>query len=251
LNCEAARLWMHPYLDGELDLTRSLEVEEHLAACAACSRAYAGHQALRRALSAEPLYYRAPAGLSRRVLAGLGREGKPAAAPGAWRWRWLGLAAALVVVAVIAWGWTRYQAASTQKELVAEEVVSSSMRALIAGPLMDVPSADRHTVKPWFAGKLDFSPDVQDFAAQGFPLAGGRLDYVANRPVAALVYRHGEHVINLFIWPASGGADTPIQEQSHNGYQVFGWTQKSMAYWAVSDMDAGELRQFVQLVSPT
>jgi anti-sigma factor RsiW len=247
LNCETARTLTHPYIDGELDLTQSLEIEGHLAECAACNHAYQSQQVLRQALSAGPLYYRAPAGLHKRVMTTVRQENR-STAPRSLPRSWLGVAAALVLIAVIGWGLTRNQALSTQRDLVADEVLSSSMRSLIAGPLIDIQSSDQHTVKPWFAGKLDFSPSVPDFAGQGFPLAGGRLDYVDNRPVAALVYRHQQHVINLYTWPTPGSTNPSVQEQKRQGYQLFGWTQDGMTCWAVSDMDAGELRQFVQLM---
>jgi anti-sigma factor RsiW len=162
----------------------------------------------------------------------------------------LGLAA-LLLVAAVAWGAWRAQTVTRSNDLVAEEALSSSMRSLIAGPLTDVASSDRHTVKPWFAGKLDYSPVVVDLAAQGFPLQGGRLDYLGGRPVAALVYGHGQHVINLYTWSSAGSADSAPQSQSYQGYNVLHWTQAGMAYWAVSDMDTAELRQFAGLLAAT
>jgi anti-sigma factor RsiW len=260
-------------MDDELDLTGSLNVERHLAECADCQREYENEQALRQAITDGALYYRAPAALRRRVQAAVRQEDR---APGlaqspaptqqhpapAWArvtrpnlsstWllpgRWLGLAAALVLVAFLGWGLGRYQSNTAQPDTIGQEVLASSLRSMMAGPLTDVQSSDQHTVKPWFAGKLDFSPAVRDFTAQGFPLAGGRLDYIGSRPVAALVYRHQQHVINLYTWPAPGAADTPVQQHDYQGYHVFSWTQDGMNYWAVSDMDAGELEQFSQLV---
>lgn len=248
MNCEDVRTLMQPYIDGELDLTSSLEVEGHLDACADCGRAYRSQQALHAAFGANAPYYPAPAELRKRVQSAVRQEGKAAGSSHAASWSLLGIAAALALVAIILWGVTRSQSASSQNSLVAQEVLSSSMRSLIAGPLTDVQSSDQHTVKPWFAGKLDFSPSVQDFAAQGFALVGGRLDYLDGRPVAGLVYRHQQHVINLYTWPAAGGANAQVQEQNYQGYNVFHWTENGMAYWAVSDMDAGELRQFAHLV---
>jgi anti-sigma factor RsiW len=247
LNCEIARGLMQADLDGELEVTVSLELETHLRECATCQRDVQRFQELRQAFGAAPLYYRAPAGLHRRIEARLRGEEKASSAVRALPRRWLVMAAVFALIAVLGWGWMRRVATPARSDLIAEEVLSSSMRSLIAGPLTGVESSDQHSVKPWFAGKLDFSPTVQDFGAQGFGLAGGRLDFVAGRPVAALVYRHQAHVINLYSWPSPGRADTATQEQNRNGYHVFDWTQNGLAYWAVSDMDASELRQFVQL----
>jgi anti-sigma factor RsiW len=243
---------MHPYGDGELELSHSLEIEQHLATCAACGKVYQGQEVLRQALVAAPMYYRAPAGLSKKVEAAVRREDRAAGRQATGRrslpWSWVSAAAAFVVILALGWVLLRGRSFSGQNDLLAQEVLASSMRALMAGPLIDVQSSDQHTVKPWFAGKLDFSPDVQDYAGQGFPLAGGRLDYIGNRPVAALVYHHQQHVINLYTWPAPGSGSTPVQEQDYQGYHILSWTRDGMTNWAVSDMDAAELRQFVQLV---
>src|SRR5258708_565596 len=132
---------------------------------------------------------------------------------------------------------------------IGQEVVASHVRSLLADPLTDVASSDRHTVKPWFAGKLDFAPTVVDLSAAGFPLVGGRLDYLEHRPVAALVYSRRKHAINLFIWPSehatSGGK---LQSATTQGYQIVHWKEAGTAYWAISDLNMSELRQFVQLI---
>ncbi len=128
---------------------------------------------------------------------------------------------------------------------VMQQVVSSHVRSMMAEHLTDVDSSDRHTVKPWFGGKLDFSPQVEDLSAEGFPLVGGRLDYVASRPVAALVYRRQQHMINLFIWPSSGAATRP-RLHMQQGYQVFDWSKDGMQYWLISDLNASELQMLAE-----
>jgi anti-sigma factor RsiW len=114
--------------------------------------------------------------------------------------------------------------------------------------LVDVASSDRHTVKPWFAGKLDFSPDVRDCAADGFPLVGGRLEYLDGHPAAALIYRHGKHTINVFIWPVRQNLAAPIAHAA-NGYNTLHWSQAGMEYWAVSDSAQESLRSLASCLS--
>jgi anti-sigma factor RsiW len=130
---------------------------------------------------------------------------------------------------------------------VAQDVVASHVRSLMASHLQDVESTDQHTVKPWFEGRLDFGPDVRDFAKEGFPLVGGRLDYVDSRAAAALVYRHGGHVINVLEWPADGASATPPKLSTLRGFQLFTWQRNGLSFWAVSDLNAADLQTFTQL----
>ena len=130
------------------------------------------------------------------------------------------------------------------------EIVAGHIRALQPGHLEDVASTDRHTVKPWFDGRIDFAPPVKDLAAERFPLRGGRLDYIGGRPVAALVYERDQHLIDLYVWPAAGDSaaavtTAPVLAQQQ-GYSVVHWTEGGMALWAVSDVEAGQLREFAE-----
>jgi anti-sigma factor RsiW len=167
----------------------------------------------------------------------LRHSARPAPQP----WRWLAIAAAVLLVFSAAWNIALLRSRSDSTDLIAQNVLSSHVRSLMGTHLLDVPSADQHTVKPWFNGKLDFSPDVRDFTAQGFPLIGGRIDYVGDRPVAALVYQHGKHIINLFTWPSLADGPTNF---STNGYHILHWNSGGMTWWAVSDLNVSELTKF-------
>jgi anti-sigma factor RsiW len=246
MTCNDVRNLVHASLDGELDLVRQVEIEDHLRQCQACEAVYESQRALKAALKADGVYFAAPARLERRVRASI----RAAAAPTSWWSRgvslsWLGAAAAIVLAAVIT---APIALRRSQADQAAEEVVSAHIRSLMASHLTDVPSSDQHTVKPWFAGKLDFSPPVIDLSAEGFPLVGGRLDYMERRPIAALAYRRGQHVINLFVWPSDSNADVREASSARQGYNALSWTRGRTHFWAVSDLNADELRQFAQLI---
>jgi anti-sigma factor RsiW len=246
VDCEALRDLLHGYIDGHLDLGRDLEIERHLQGCTACAEAVKGHQALRTAFRGAALYERAPADLRARLRASLRRESGSQPSFLARRWPWLRVAAALAFLTLLAWGsaslWSRHAAADG----LAQQVVASHVRALMPGHRHDVESADGHTVKPWFNGRVDFSPPVKDLTAEGFPLTGARLDYVAHRAVAALVYQRRGHVISLFVWPAAGAAAAP-RAATLQGYHLISWHDADLAYWAISDLNEPELQEFVAL----
>jgi anti-sigma factor RsiW len=247
MSCRETQELLHGYADGQLDLVRSLETERHFRECPACARDYEHLRGMRSAMSGSLPYFHPPAGLQRRLHArlraetGTGRFAVP--------WKWAAVAAMLVLTAAISWRTTLVS--HRPAEILVEEVVSSHVRSLMAEHLTDVPSSDRHTVKPWFNGKLDFSPAVGDFPDRGFSLAGGRLDYLDGRSVADLVYHRRQHVINLFVWPAPERADSEIQTTERQGYHVLHWTKAHMDYWAVSDLNAQELTEFAGLVRKT
>ncbi len=243
MSCQQTHDLIHGYVDGELDLMKSLEIEAHLKDCRACAQTYKGIRDLQPVVGNSR--FDPPANLEKRLRTALRKESTPDPQPLMIRWRWL--IAGISLLAVVAVIWIVAATRESPGDVLAQEIVSSHVRSLMADHLTDVPSSDRHTVKPWFDGKLDFSPPVKDLSQQGFPLNGGRLDYIGNRPVAALVYQRGRHSINLFVWPANEAAMTEKMSVSQ-GYNVIRWSNGGMAYWVVSDLNLAELQQFVQLL---
>ena len=248
MTCSEFRTFLHGYMDGELDLVRNVEIEEHLRTCAECSRIYQAQLALRSALKSDELYFRAPVGLERKVRMAAQKPERTAWLPRLPLPGWIGVAAAAAAVVALAFFVSPMLLRPSQMERITRDVVSAHIRSLMPGHLTDVPSSENHTVKPWFAGKLDFSPPVVDLSAEGFPLVGGRLDYAAGRPVAALVYRRGKHLINLFVWPSASTQESAEAADARQGYNVLFWTRGQTTFWAISDVNGAELRRFAGLV---
>jgi anti-sigma factor RsiW len=240
------------YFDGELDLIRSVEFEEHLRTCPDCARQLHNQQAMRQSWRAANLYDRAPESLRARIRAQLPREAQPEpiVIRRSLALRWLAVAAAIVIAVFLGTRVIPNIGGQRQTNFLAQELVASHIRSLQPGHLFDVQSTDQHTVKPWFDGKLNFAPPVIDLSKQGFPLVGGRLDYVENRTVAVLVYGRKLHVINLFVWPVSSEDSSPAHIQTVQGYNVFSWKKNSFEFRAISDLNVDELREFVRLVTP-
>jgi anti-sigma factor RsiW len=246
MTCLEARTFLMPYLDDELNVADCLRIEQHLSTCPACSADHDEAITLKTLIRNSDLSFAPPAALASRVQFAVRRAAGSSTTPlyKAPLYKGLAAAAALVVLLAGAYLFTR----PSQQNLLLSEVVDSHVRSLQPGHLIDVPSSDHHTVKPWFQGKLDFSPPVPDLAASGWTLIGGRLDYLDNHPVAALVYQRGKHEINVYLWPSSAPAGTIRQNQSR-GYNVFTWNRNSMAYWVVSDLNPTELSEFASLLS--
>ncbi|MBO0798423.1 MAG: anti-sigma factor, partial [Blastocatellia bacterium] len=214
MSCQEKQDLLHGYLDGELDLAGSLEMEWHLRGCQACMQSYRNYQALHSEIGSGSFYFKSPANLQKRIRAVVAKEGKAdKMLPRFWlssRSRWLKPIAALAILALLAVSFMPMLKIRSVSDFphsqLAHDVLASHVRSLMADHLTDVSSSDQHTVKPWFNGRLDFSPPVKDLAEQGFPLVGGRLDYLSDRPVAALVYQRRQHYINLFVWPATSNS---------------------------------------------
>jgi anti-sigma factor RsiW len=254
MDCKNAQTLIDGHLDRELDPARSLEMEDHLRVCAACSQSYKNHQVLSENLRTGSVYFKAPADLQRSIRRAVRQAAKADSAPRWLPWSWVRIAAPMAAAAIVLLTLAPFVQGPSTEEILTREVVSSHVRSLMANHLADVSSSDQHTVKPWFNGKVDFSPPVVDLASQGFPLVGGRLDYLNNRPVAALIYQRAKHLINVFIWPSSESSDSGIKSETRQGYHLFHWTRSGMTYWAVSDLEKSQLQEFVQLLqnqSPT
>jgi anti-sigma factor RsiW len=257
-------------IDGELEAERAAELEAHLQGCADCARTVEELRGLSQAIGRRAPRYKAPEALRARIadalaaeLAAESRAGaaspppsppsspappipfRPPVATG--RWRPLALAASFALAIVMSSGVTAYLTMPSAEDELVQDLVGGHIRSLMASHLTDVLSSDQHTVKPWFHGRIDLSPPVDDLAADGYPLIGGRIDYLDQRPVAALVYEHGKHPINLFVLPASAAKLGRSEDFSEHGYNVVHWTHDDMSLWAVSDLNLTDLKDFKRL----
>jgi anti-sigma factor RsiW len=234
-------LLVHAYLDGELDPAHALEIERRLAAEPALAAERERVEALRRVIQEKLPRETPPPGLARRIEAAVGLQRaapRPSSHPS-----WRALAASVVLGMFMASGATWF-VLRPGPDAMADMVVAGHMRALMASQPTDVVSSDRHTVKPWFNGRIAEAPRVVDLANEGFPLVGGRIDVIGRAPVPTLVYRHRQHLISLSAVP-DGGAAT-IARRAIAGYNTLSWTDNGIAYWAVSDLAAADLDKFAK-----
>jgi anti-sigma factor (TIGR02949 family) len=244
MTCDDARQLIDAHLDHELDAARDQELIQHLRECSRCTREADSIREIKTALREQAPYFNAPGTLRRKITQAAGSSSGGAGDSA----RWFRRSAAILVPAALAAMLTLFLAPrSGQSDFLAREIVAAHVRSMQVDHLTDVASTDRHTVKPWFEGKLDFSPPVADYQAQGFKLDGGRVDYLDNRTVAALVYTHGPHVINVFIWPASESERAPMMT-IRSGYNLDRFVHAGMNYWIVSDMSEDEMQKLAALL---
>ena len=246
--CNRAGAVVHGYCDSELDAVGAAEFERHLENCSDCVFVLEDLESLRSSMDLAQLYERAPTLLRKKFVASLGSERPVAAVPSDTVWRRLAVAAAFLLIAYASWRVTPVGRSSSYECVLAAEIVDAHLRSLQPGHLTDVISTDQHAVKPWFDGKLDFSPPIQDFGDQGFPLQGGRIDVVHGRSVAALVYVRRMHFVNVFIWPTDEQGRAP-SSGLQQGYQWLEWRKGGMEFCAVSDAPKPSLEQLQTLLA--
>ena len=253
MNCADSEVLMHALIDGELDAGHAHEIETHVAGCPACAEKLASFRAMRKAMSGAALKEAAPAHLRNRI-ADLLTTAEPAGEVVSLRTGlrptrrsfFGGFALGAGLSAVAAAGLVLAIVPDNQGQEIADDLLSAHLRSLQPNHLLDVATSDRHTVKPWFNGRLDVAPPVIDLTADGFTLLGGRLDYLAGEPVAAIVYQRRKHVINLFVAPHSAAKTARAPAESVQGYNIRHWSQNGLDLWVVSDLGGSELDEFVQ-----
>jgi anti-sigma factor RsiW len=256
MNCQECHDYIDAYIDNELDISSTILVKQHLRDCLDCQQLLESRKAVGALLDNPQVRFAVPDSLLGRVQSALSALPVPRSAVKqrsssrlVFPWFTIPLALAATIAVMLGLAFLNQERVidRSQGNALAQEAISSHIRSLLATHLFDVPSTDQHTVKPWFDGKLKFSPPVHDFAERGFRLTGGRLDYLNGREVAALVYQRRLHIINLFIWPSASGRNTAAESFAEDGYNVLHWDREGFAFWAVSDVNAEDLRAFVDL----
>jgi len=247
--CAEWRVMLHGFVDGELDAIHAAQFEDHLATCVNCQAELDRVRAVKEIMD-QNVKWRPPEALRSQILSMLSFEeaAMRSSLPQLHRVTVLRRALDLIrqwsfvpSLAALAAGAILFASAPSQTVLLQDQIMASHVRSMMADHLTDVMTSDQHTVKPWFNGKIDFSPPVSDLAKDGFPLIGGRVDYIGDRAVAALVYRRHGHIINLFIWPAASNAQTTTV---HDGYNMTRWSDGGLVFWAISDVAPGDLAEF-------
>jgi anti-sigma factor RsiW len=261
MTCTEFQERIDPFLDNEVNLETAQEMQAHIEQCQACGSLFTDRLAIRRCLQNPEFRYRPAPGLPDRIhralLNEIGTDNQPSSSSIDWLSRlrlpnWLLPAAAGAAAVLILWAGLAVLSSRVSPTVepgagLTEQLVSNHLRSLVGNHLMDVVSTDQHTVKPWFAGKLSFSPPVFDFSDQGFKLIGGRLDYLGKNEIAAIVYQHRQHYVNLFVWPGQAGHAQEVATQKE-GYNLYGWTAHGLTLWAVTDAAPETLKSFVELV---
>ena len=247
MTCRETKNLLNAYVDGELDSAGSIAVETHMRGCASCLADGENLHGLSTAIENASLRFKVPLRLNRDVRAAI-RAANPEARSFVFYWRWASVLASAVLVIAVTWAGTAHWARSSEETLLLNAIVSSHIRSMMANHVTDVSSSDSYAVEPWFSGKLDYSPPAKDLTEQGFRFIGCRLDYLDNRPIAALVYQRSRQVINLFVWPSNSPAFSEPQQLARQGYNLIHWTRSGMTYWLISELNFTELNECARLL---
>lgn len=243
MTCDELKALLHPYLDDELDAGDAASVAAHLDTCPDCAEIYAELKTLSESVAREAKYFSAPPELALRISAAL--SGPKSARRVMYMPRqWWAIAAAFIAVAILSAGLTSYLMTPSDEDAVEQQIIAGHVRSLMVNHLTDIATSDQDAVKPWFNGKMDAAPPVRDFAEKGFMLVGGRLDYIDGHAVAALVYRHEQHVINVFVWPEPDEPAVEPDYRERQGYNLVYWCKHGTEFWAISDLNRDDLASF-------
>jgi anti-sigma factor RsiW len=246
MECERATVLLSGMIDSALGPIARFRVHRHVTGCNACAARLEELRAMQSAIRTKLPYHRAPPGLAARIGAALPHEEPPRAVRPWFRMPAFSLAGTGLAGALAGVALTVLVMGGQSDPSIG--VIDSHIRSLQADHLTDVLTSDQHTVKPWLSARLDVSPPVLELKDQGFPLVGGRQDYVDGHPTAVVVYRHAKHVINLFAW-ASSGPDEGLRDETRQGFNVITWRHGGIRYYAVSDVEADQLAEFAKLVA--
>ena len=246
MECDAVAAQVYAYLDDQLDPTLVGSIQEHLRGCAACTRLYERQRAMNSVVRQHAHYHTAPKHLARSIRANLRTLAEAEQPRRRAVWGWFASGAAFACVATLAVTLSLVPAGPRGNELE-DDLVAAHVRSLMVNHLTDVASSDQHTVKPWLSARLNFSPPVQDFAAQGFELVGGRLDYVEGRMVAVLAYKRRLHRVDVYVWPAA--SDAPERTSTRDGFNMERFARGGMSYWIVSDVSRGDVEDLARLLA--
>ena len=246
MTCREVEPLLDARLDDELDIAGVTAVDRHLSECRVCHSQYTALQRLHEEITAADLAYIPPRGLEQKLAAALQPDQKSVLSFPSGMWLMVSIGAVAAVAAML---FFLYIPARTTLEAdgLTTEILDSHLRSLQPNHSVDIPSSDQHTVKPWFQGKTSFSPPTPDLTNQGFILVGGRLEVIHQQPAAAIVYKRRQHVISLYVSPSDGSAPKMELRDAH-GYHLLHWSRSGMNYWAVSDLNATELREFADLI---
>jgi anti-sigma factor RsiW len=246
---ETARMLLHAHIDGEIDATSTLELTSEIEASPALRQEMERLSALHHVIKTRATRFNAPSRLSKSLHTTLSRSQADSMRLGvpSW-WRTLAIGSSAAAAALLLWALGASLVDREPRRAVVEEVVNAHIRSLMADHLTDLASAERHSVKPWLSNRLDFAAPVNEFTSEGFVLVGGRLDYIAGKPAAAIVYQYRQHIINLFVWVAPVSTNSSIRLSTHRGYNSANFESAGMSYWAVSDLNQDDLGRFAKLL---